>query len=207
MSTGLNGLTQYFTASAPLNIEPLTFVSWVLPTTINNGAIVDICQAGGGSKISMRQIDNKLQVATVATSTALAITTTTFTTGVWNHATAIFASRSFRRALLNGTNSATDTANAGAFSGTLDTLLLGARMNTTPGLLFTGSLAETAVYNVALSDDDVRMLARGFSPRKVRPQNLVFYVPGIRTVQDIRGGIQVTGTGGPTVTDHPRIYY
>jgi hypothetical protein len=50
-------------------------------------------------------------------------------------------------------------------------------------------------------------LSQGASPALVRPDNLAFYAPLIRDLQDLRGGLAITNNNGATVVDHPRIYY
>jgi hypothetical protein len=51
------------------------------------------------------------------------------------------------------------------------------------------AVAEAAWWNVRLSDEEIRSLAKGIKPTKIRPESLVEYIPGIRTSS---GG--VTGT-------------
>jgi hypothetical protein len=63
----------------------------------------------------------------------------------------------------------------------------------------------SAVWNAALTDAEVAILATGFSPKKVRPQSLVFYAPLVREVRDLVGGVALSDTG-TTVADHPRTY-
>lgn len=82
-------------------------------------------------------------------------------------------------------------------------------------LLFNGRLAEVAVWikNNAADDGseptvpEIVALAKGFSPLTVKPQNLTFYAPLVRAVQDVRGGRTLTATGSPTVADHCRVIY
>lgn len=69
-----------------------------------------------------------------------------------------------------------------------------------------GRLAELAVWNVALSADEIASLAKGFKPNRIRPQNLVFVVPLLRSNQDIRNATTGTTTGATGGSDHPRVY-
>jgi hypothetical protein len=66
-----------------------------------------------------------------------------------------------------------------------------------PNSLFSGLLAEPAVWNVVLTATEVAMLAQGISPLKVRPSGLVFYAPLIGNREqeiDIVGGRILTLT-------------
>lgn len=69
----------------------------------------------------------------------------------------------------------------------------------------TCDIAEFAFWNTQLSDEEVAILAAGFSPALVRPQSLLHYFPLIRAVQDRRQSTSVTESGG-SVTDHPRMF-
>jgi hypothetical protein len=70
------------------------------------------------------------------------------------------------------------------------------RFNAAVGRYVNGTLSHVAIWNVGLSADDALSLGKGFSPRRVRPQNLVFYAPIVRDIFDWKGGatISVTGT-------------
>jgi hypothetical protein len=86
---------------------------------------------------------------------------------------------------------------------------IGARIsaaNGTIGLYWPGRLAEQAIWNVALTDDEIVALSKGFKPSRIRPQALVFYVPAIRNIQDVLNAVTITNNGTATVTEHPRVY-
>ena len=61
------------------------------------------------------------------------------------------------------------------------------------------------MWNVVLDAAEIAALAKGFSPRLVRPTGLVFYSPMVRDLYDARGGIALTVNGGGlAVADHCR---
>lgn len=66
---------------------------------------------------------------------------------------------------------------------------------------------QFAFWDVALSDDEVISLAKGFSPRRVRPQSLKFYWPALRSLKEWKSGsdMSVQGTEA-SVADHLRTY-
>jgi len=72
--------------------------------------------------------------------------------------------------------------------------------------LITGTIAEPAIWNVALTDAEIASLAAGFTPDQIRPQSLQFYAPLVRNLIDVRGGRTITNVGSATVATHPRIY-
>lgn len=70
-----------------------------------------------------------------------------------------------------------------------------------------GQVAEYAYWNTALTADEMAALAKGFRANRIRPQNLVFYAPCVRGLQDVRGGrTLVKQAGTDVVSDHPRVF-
>lgn len=70
-----------------------------------------------------------------------------------------------------------------------------------------GQLAEYAVWNVALTADEMAALGKGMRAKRIRPQSLVFYAPMIRDVNDIRAGRNMSRLAGSDVySDHPRVF-
>jgi hypothetical protein len=69
-----------------------------------------------------------------------------------------------------------------------------------------GTIAEFAVWNAALSADEMAILAKKVSPLLVRPGSLVVYWPLIRSFTPWRGG-PITSGGTTTVAVHPPMIY
>jgi len=105
--------------------------------------------------------------------------------------------------LSNGTPQGT-TANTSILSGTAN-LTIGAGSSGT-GSFFTGDIAEIGIWNAALTADEIASLAKGMTCDKIRPQNLVFYAPLVRDLNDQKGGLTITNNNGATVANHPRVY-
>ena len=115
--------------------------------------------------------------------------------------------RIYRNGALDGTGSASSagTANevfvdvfgSASYAGSL-----------TSGSQFVdGQIAEFAIWNVALSADEIASLAKGFRPPLIRPQSLVFYAPCVRALHDVRGGrTLVLQAGSDVASSHPRVY-
>lgn len=70
----------------------------------------------------------------------------------------------------------------------------------------TGDCAKVAFWTALLTDEEFASLAKGFSPRRIRPQSLAVYCPMIRDVRELRRGLPFTQSGAPTVSVHPRSY-
>jgi hypothetical protein len=71
-----------------------------------------------------------------------------------------------------------------------------------------GKVAEVGIWQATLTDAEVAILGKGYSPLFVQPDKLLFYIPLIRdNDQDLIGGLSLSEVGSPTITDHPRIIY
>lgn len=71
----------------------------------------------------------------------------------------------------------------------------------------TGDAAMVGYWPVTLTDDECISLAKGFPPRRVRPQSLSHYLPLVRDRMDRRAGSTLTVSGTPPgVSVHPRSY-
>ena len=134
--------------------------------------------------------------------------TASFTDDGWHHVCGVETSATSRAAYLDGANKGTNATSrepAGA-----DRISIGRKGDSTPTAYMDGFIAEVAVWNVALSDADVALLAKTTSPFLVVPQSLVFYAPLIGRYSpeiDIRGGANLTlSASAPAVAAHPRIY-
>lgn len=108
-----------------------------------------------------------------------ASTSNTFTDGSWFHACGVFASATDRRAFVNGGGKATN-ASSQTPSG-LDRISVGCQdISSGTSTIPSGSLvAELAIWNIALADADVALLAAGYSPKVIQPANLIAYWPVI----------------------------
>ena len=123
----------------------------------------------------------------------------------WNHAAAVFAAVDDRRAFLNGGQKGTNASVSAVDAGQINRIYIGAAD-------FEGYLAEAAIWDVALTDDEIAVLGLGqfVSPLMVRPESLVFYLPFIRdNDKDLIGGTAMTefGTISPGTHPHPAIFY
>lgn len=192
---------------AVLNTPPITMACWgysddatiaqaavSITHSVDGNPLFELQFAGnaGGDPILAVARDDA-GISGIATSTA------GYTANTWCHACAVFAAGNDHRAYVNGGNRGNDATAVGAK--TLDRSHIGEFRGT---LYFSGRLAEVALWSAALTDDEVAILGKGYSPLFVRPQSLVAYWPLIRdTDQDWVGGYNMTPVNAPTVADHP----
>lgn len=76
-----------------------------------------------------------------------------------------------------------------------------------------GAMAHCAGWNVELSDGEMEALAKGYSPKRIRPQSLAFYCPMLETANtanalDMKGNMALTATSNPGLAaDHPPVIH
>ncbi len=211
MSRDFNGSTDYIeVGSAVVTAAPLSMACWFNgDSAATSMALLGTSTAGNPleARINLAAMANaagqKLRMTTHDGTTGdILETTAAWSVGAWEHACGVWTSSTSRKVFLNGGNSATSTASVVPVLP--DRTNIGARHNVSGrGSFFDGLIAEAAIWNAALTDDEVLSLARGFSPKSIRPQSLVLYCPLVRDVVDLRGNtLTVTGT---TAAVHPRI--
>lgn len=134
-------------------------------------------------------------------TSGFAITTWPYAAHVWHHACGVFAADNDRRVYIDGGSKGTNSNNVNVIN--LDTTAIGRLCRSSGGQCMSGVIAEAAIWNVALTDDEVKSLSKGFTPLLVRPQNLVAYWPLIRTPDiDKVGGYDLTAYNNPGVVAH-----
>jgi hypothetical protein len=122
-------------------------------------------------------------------------------TNQWFNALGVFASTTSRTAYAD-TTAGTPATDSRSIT-TEISIRIGGRVG---GNTFSGQLAEFAIWNAALTADEINSLAQGFKPTRIRPQSLLYYVPLVREIHEVRSGITFTAVNAPTVFDHPRVY-
>lgn len=124
-----------------------------------------------------------------------------YTTNSWNHFCTVFASATSRAAFVNGGNKATSAVNVSFAAAGLCAI---GDTNTPTNNNMT--LADWAVWNVALTDAEVAALARGISPTLIRPANLKYFMPleagAGYAINRANGGSPFAVTGTPTAANH-----
>jgi len=138
---------------------------------------------------------------------AIIQSTTTVTAGKWHHGCLVEYSNDSRAIFLDGGGKATDASVRNPTG--IDNLTIGARA-VGNGIFneFLGEIAEVAVYQAALTDEEVMLLARGISPLSVRGRALTYYVPLVGTdLSDCMARLVMSQRAGiPAVVAHPPLY-
>lgn len=212
MARSLNGINDALrSTSAPVTAAPLTIACWFRQNTSAAQLLVSIGVNGGIDRFQMFT-NGPGTLAVVAQilanghpgTGANAFVSGTPSAGQWHHAAAVFASSTSRTAYWNGAGGTPETT-AVAPSG-VNSVVIGARYNTTLGAYFAGGIAEVAIWNDALTAEEIAAHAAGFSADQIRLGALVYYADLIRDLRDLRGGLTISELGtGTAFAEHPRI--
>lgn len=212
-----DGNSEYLThAGAVVTAAPLTLAGWFNSDNIDiNQTVIAV-----GNTTDTDFFNLILRGAVANDYVALGVwdgsnyrepnTTSGYSANTWHHACGVEATSSDRRVYIDGGSKGTnllEESPAGVDNAAIGHLLYNNDADTD---YFSGLIAEAAVWNIALTDAEVAILAKGFSPLFVHPQNLVAYWPLVRGLNDKVGGYDVTavsGNSGPVVSAHPRIIY
>lgn len=194
---------------------PMTMSIWFYPTNSSaNGQMFSICDKDTNVQyVSVVRLNsaggNKLRCQWVVSTGYSVDTTTTQNYNAWNHGCIVATNSTDRAVFLNGGGKNTDTTSVSFPSG-IDRVSINRIGDSTPSSDGPAYLAEAAIWSVALTDDEVTILSKGYSPPFVRPQSLVFYAPVIgRTSPEIElvSGFNMAITGTTTAEAHPPVMY
>lgn len=202
------------TANAVVSGTPLTIAGFFYSDDLTvQQAMVAIADTAGTNNWFALLLDGTtagdplLAISRSAGSYAYATSTVGYSANTWQHAAAVFASPSSRSIYLDGANKVTNTATLADPFG-LDYTAVGRRTMSSSDSYLSGRLAEVGVWNVALDDDEIAALAKGVSPKLIRPASLVAYWPLVGNDSpepDLgRGQYPLTLVASPTKAAHPR---
>jgi hypothetical protein len=211
MAFTANGTTQYLsTATAPASGSPMTIAAWFYPTQSLTQALFCIGQTSGTHRNQITYIGDvsgrPLRAFAQGTLGGFQAQGGSTTLNAWNHACAVFGSATSREIFANGASGATNTSNVGTQNAATGTQISARTSSNATSFYFNGNIAEVGIWNADLTAAEVASLAKGMSCDKVRPQNLVFYAPLVRDLNDQKGGLALTNNNGAIVANHPRVY-
>jgi peroxiredoxin len=210
-----DGSSQYLenTVAAPVTDFPFTMACWfnsddiTVAQTLVHIQDKDVADAYHGLFAQGAVAGDPIRAATVGGTggTVLADTTAGYSANTWHHACGVWATRADVSSFIDGGSEGND-GGAGDSPPGIDSVSLGRQGDSTPGTYMSGNIAEAAIWNAALTNAEVAILATGVSPLAVRPQSLVFYMPLVRDDDvDLIGGLTLTPSGSPTIADHPPV--
>jgi hypothetical protein len=211
MAYSFDGTDDYIEASsAAVTAAPLTMACWFRPVnTTTNFSLMSLSVNTGATDRFVLQAAGavagdpvRLQITQAGTTSNTAVSASGYTANNWWHAAGVFTSSTSRKAYISGVGGTADTTNLTP-SG-VNRTGIGYHITSGSRTVFTnGRIAEAAIWNEALNDDEIAALANGFRPSLIRPNKLVFYVPLVREVLDVRSALSLT-TSGAVVADHTR---
>lgn len=209
MAFSLNGTSYIEATSTPVTAEPFTISCWFrAPNVTADGALVSIGNSATTNRFQLNVngsvVGDPVSISSVGAVTATANSTTAFIANTWQHAAAVCASTTSRSIYLNGGGKATNTTSVTPAG--INNIMIGGRWSGgTRAFFFNGQIAEVAIWNIALNDDEILSLSRGFAAHSIKLGNLKFYNRCIQLSQDRCGGRALTQVNIAKF-DHPRIY-
>jgi hypothetical protein len=205
MAYSFNGTDQSLsTASTPVTGTPLTmFVHLNSATASGLGRSLVITRATTNDRFNLQYNSTSagFEANQPPVGNGTAILLSAISANTWLTLTGVSENNTSRFVFANATKSGINTTDRTPTTGGM-IIRIGAQATS----FVNGLLAEAAIWDVVLTDDEVRSLARGFKPPRVRPQNLQFYAPIVRNLQDLRGGLTITNNNSAPVANHPRVY-
>lgn len=209
MAYDFDGTDDYMQAlSAPVTAAPLTMACWFNVDNITARHTLICLTDGIGSDQFILEADGTVAGDPIRARTfaggsfSNAVSATGFSATTWHHCAARFISATNRRAYIDGVGGTANTVSRTP-TGIDETVLGAAYASSALGLYTNGRIAEAAIWNTDLTDDEIAALAKGFRPSLIRPASLRLYVPLVREVADYSRAVSLT-TSGPVVAVHPR---
>jgi hypothetical protein len=201
-----------YTASTPVTTYPLTMACWFNSDdiTINQQlmAITDTSADNDWFSLVLRGGDAGDFIGLQANGGGFQQTVSSlgYTANQDHHACGVFTSNTSRTIYADGGNSATGGTSVNPSP--VDSISIGALGRPTVADYCSAKIGESAIWNVALTAEEVAALAKGYSPLLIRPQNLVFYSKLVRDEDiDIIGGLGFTLVNTPSIGTHFPIIY
>lgn len=201
--------------STPVTAAPLTLSLWARctlaqPTALNPRPVQIDNGSSNSDRFSLAFAGSNgilpysiVFTCQAASSSGSVASTTTWTTGQWHHLAGVAVSSSERHAYLDGGGKGTNTVLR--VPSNLDSIIMG-NGRTGTSEIFEGDVANLAIWNVALSDDEIVALAEGAHPFQFQRSSLVGYWPldGIGTTErDLIQNRNLSKTSTFTITKAP----
>lgn len=214
MARVFNGSNQYIeVTSVPVSSWPVTVACWAY---CNNYTANHSCIAIGNLSASPRLNYMGLGFGGLETGdpviwqpsesggASATRTTTGYTTGTWHHLAGVTSSETSHAVYIDGGSKGTTSGHI-EFP-TVNRTTIGSLAYSGGRVWYlNGGVLWVAIWNVALTDDEVASLAAGAHPTMIRPDALVFFTPlggfdGDHDL-DIVGGLSLTAVNSPTWSD------
>ena len=193
-------------ASVPVTGPPFTMACWY-NTGINNLGLVLM-------QIQDKDVEDNYHQLALLGATAndpvgaysrkgdvVATTSTGFSTNTWEHACGVWAAANDRRVYKNGGSKGTNTGTSN--DANIDSVSIGRAGDSTPLGYMSGAIARAAIWDIALSDAEVALLASPNTlPSEVQADHLVAYWEFLDDDDDEAGSYDLTAYNTPGWAAH-----
>lgn len=152
---------------------PFSIAAWIRPMAPSQSLDTVITLTGPGSTTNVIRfgVDANRAFLRVNGSANIAYSSAFVNRSSWSHIAAVGTNATLREAFANGGGKGTNTNNT-TCSNTSDAALLGAN-NSDAG--YAGNAAVITVWDTALTDYDIKLLAYGSNPVYVKRANIVWH--------------------------------
>ena len=182
---------------------PCTMAAWCYADTATpNMGIGKFWEPGSGDQHTVQVDGTHLVGISVdqGINSQTIVSTATFATLTYFHAMGVFPDQATRQIYLNAVQSAGVT---GVAPTNPNQFVLS---HGSTGVTWNGRLASWALWKEQLNAAEIIALSKGFSPRRIRPQSLVAFLPLVRNVFDFKGATLTSGALPSTAMPHHRQY-
>ncbi len=205
MAFSINAINLMYSFNSPLSGYPFSFAGWFrvpdVSLLIPLAGLVNF-SAGQDSGIYFAGDAGKEVVAkTTNGSSESAHSTSPMTPGKWHHVAGVFASDNDRKIYLDGSNVGVNSTSLSL--GALNFLYFGPLGETT-----SIGIANVSIFEAALSEEQVALLAQGFSVFTLsRARDVLTHQDCIRDINRPGSGLEISLAGPLAIVDHPRMTF
>jgi hypothetical protein len=184
MALDFNGSNQFIQGSpSPITAYPFSMSAWFnKPDITNNHAICGVYYTGAGTgawylRAAGGVSGDPVQAGAGSAPSSGAQSTTGYSASTWHHAAGTWTNTTSRAAFIDGGSKGTTAVADNGTIANANVITIGRFSDSTPGSYSYGKVCEVGMWNIVLSDAEIALLAKGWSPLAIRPDALVSYVP------------------------------
>lgn len=196
LSADIYGSHCYAALRAPVEPYPVTLAIWHRPETHPDWAtVIGMSNEDGSNRIEIETLAGKVASYTVIGATYEETGTFTIDLGAWHHLALVGRRDNLREIWVNGILRDVLTTSLSGFG--LTRMYCGGTWYASSWLsIIDGQIAHPAIWQAALSPDQLGRLARGASPKSIARPALRFYarLQGLALERDEIGGRHLSAT-------------
>jgi len=204
--------SEYFTlASGLVTAAPLSMVCWFRSDDADAlQALMGVGDSASNTHLFSLELagataGDPVRIFTRAGGGAnIVVTSTGYSINTWHHAAMVQVTTTDRSVFIDGGSEGNNTTSV--IPAGVNLTRIGSRATLSVGVFMSGRIAEAAIYDAALTNSQVAMLARGVSPFRVLPGNLVGYysLPAFtgNAIDYSGNGNNLTDTNTVGIADH-----